>query len=81
MMVVKRQWLLAIGRIFGMVEVELKRAWRTGKASDDLLDQGLTNAINILVSLLTLGQYNACGPTHDGAVDKLVLVEKRITDL
>jgi hypothetical protein len=48
--VVKRQWLLAIGRIFGMVKVEYKRAWRTGKASDELLDQGLADSINVFAA-------------------------------
>jgi len=50
MVVVKRQWLLAVGRVFGMVQVEHEMAWWAGKAGDELLDQGLADPINVLAA-------------------------------
>lgn len=43
--------------------------------------QALGFSLEEVMGLLALEQPNACGPTHDAAVDKLKLVEERITDL
>lgn len=43
--------------------------------------QALGFSLEEVMGLLALEQSNACGPTHDAAVDKLKLVEERITDL
>lgn len=43
--------------------------------------QALGFSLEEVMGLLALEQPNACGPTHDAAVEKLKLVEERITDL
>lgn len=43
--------------------------------------QALGFSLEEVLGLLALEESNACGPTHDAAVRKLQLVEKRINDL
>ena len=50
MVVVERQWLLAVNRVFGMVHVENQVLWRAGEAGDELLDQGLADAVDVLAA-------------------------------
>lgn len=47
MVVVKRQWLLVVHCIFGVIHIQHQRRWRLRKAGDELLDQSLTGAVNI----------------------------------
>lgn len=48
MMIVKRQRLLAVACILGVIQIEYQALWRRGEAGDELLDEGLTDTLNVL---------------------------------
>lgn len=49
-MIVKRQRLLPIGRVLGMVHVENQVPWRIRETGDELFDQGQGDAIDVLAA-------------------------------
>ena len=46
-MVIKRQRLLSVARIFGVIQVENQTFGRTGKAGDELFHERLADTVNI----------------------------------
>ena len=49
MMIVKRQLLLAMGLVFGMIHVEHDHLWRFGVAGDKLFHKGLGQAVKVAI--------------------------------
>ena len=50
MVVIERQRLLAVARIFGVIQVENQALWRAGKAGDELFHECLAETVDILAA-------------------------------
>ena len=50
MVIVERQRLLPVARIFRVIEVENAALWRTGKAGNELFNEGLADAVDVLAA-------------------------------
>lgn len=53
-MIVERQRLLAVTRILGVIQVENQALRRTGKAGNELFDEGLADTVDVLAACRVL---------------------------